>query len=462
MPSEDFTTIPDALLAIVLAHCDDPLACGSTCQRLWRRLWQDELWAYACIARWGEYSNGIQTLGRFNYSHFKSFRIAYNALANLSIYEGIYSAVGARPYGLAIRIELLNERCIRCDAIKDQNSSMVFQADILETGRCQFHPGAVHELSRRSNAIINTASFGPHSCSGHRPVVLRATRIPIYGETCYCGGPFGSPHDLNCGCDHSLDGMVRHLLATETSPLATLSDMEVNEVSLLNFSPLSQLKDCSELAGLFSIIRDCSEERKFGHEIVSVRRMMSGSRFRNTTSGVEFLQGLGLENENDSCLTAYVENAFEKSMPNDGSCDRRRDGQGAIRKKATPNMAWLVGTKMCGDEDIPMGGILFIIALDQDFAPSRTTSRHSACIHLPRSGWDFGDIFLDPHESTNGESAWQVSPNRTDSGFMIKQLSVDVRHYCRGGSTTETSLSKKLSNGSALPFRQPYSGLLDI
>jgi len=461
MPSEDFATIPDALLAIVLAHCDDPLVCGSTCQRLRKLLWQDELWANACIARWGEYSNGAQTLGRFNYSHFNSFRIAYKSLANLSMYEGIYSAAEARPYGLSVRIELLNERCIRCDAIKDQDSSMVFQADILDTGRCRFHPGAVHGLSKGSNAIINTALFGPHSCSDHQPVVLRATRIPTYGETCYCGGPFGSPHDLNCGCDHSLDGMVRHLLATEMSSLATLSDMEVNEVPLLKFSPLFQSKDCSELSGPFSIIRGCGEERKFGHEIVSVRRMMSGSSLRDTFAGVEFWQGLGLENENDSCLTAYVETAFEKSMPSDDSCDRGRDGQGVIGKKATAKMAWLVGTKMCGDEDIPTGGILFIIALDQDFAPI-TTSRHSACIHLSRSEWDFGDIFLHPHKSTKGEGAWQVSPNRVDAGFMIKQLPIDLRHHCRGGSTTEPALPKKLSDGSEHPLRQPYSELFDV
>ena len=457
MPTEDLATIPDALLANIIAHCNDPLACGSTCQKLRQRLWQDELWANACVARWGEYSGGTQPLARFDYAYFKSFRIAYNTLAKLSFYEGIYSAAGARPYGLTIRIELVNERSIRCDAIKDQNLSLVFQADILETGKCRFDPGAVHGLLRSSTGF-GYASYGAQSCSEIQGVVLRATRIPLYGDTCYCGGPFGSPHDLNCGCDHSLGGMVQHLLTTEYTPLAALSDSEVNDVALLKMSTLLQSKEFGKLSGIFSIVSG-SGKHKFGDELVSVQRIKSACSHRVILSRAEFLKILGLQNEDDTCLTAYIDGAFEESLSRDKRCDYRSGTQGRTGK-ATANIAWLVGTKVCGNDDIPMGSILFIIALGQVLT-RKTTSRHSACIHVSSSVWDLGDVFLS-EESTNEDAAWQIAPNRADSGLVIKQSTVDIRHPYRRKLCNESPIQKSTSNGYEQKLCQPYSGLLEV
>lgn len=443
--------LPDSLLATILAYSDEPLACGSTCQDMRGRLWRDELWATACVVRWGDFSAGAQPHGRFNYGYFRSFRVAFIALSRWSGFEGVYSAVGAIPYGMAVRIELVDERRVRCEAVKDKVACTVFEANVLETGEHRFLPGAVCGLFT-TRIDLSCALPGAHCHIERSCVVLRATYIPALGETCYCGGPFGSPHDLNCGCDNSLAAMVKHLFAAETSSLVALRGLELNQVTLLRCSPLHDGKEPRSLLGVFSVAHG-SEDGKFGHQFVAVRSVSIRS-VSGPFSHAELIGRLRLLDAPNGYLNSYIDAAIVKSP----SYDEFGDGESDV---SIADLNWLIGTKITGDDDLPMGAVLFIIAFDQQ-ETCRLPSMFSACVRLSNLAWDLGDIVLLSRKSSYGDATWKVAPHHGESSFLIKQSSLDVRRPRQEKYLNKPTTFLDIPSNDLPTNYQPHSGLFDV
>jgi len=235
--------------------------------------------------------------------------------------------------------------------------------------------------------------------------------------------------------------MVKRLLAVEVSPLAALRDPEENHVTFLRCSPLLDKRDPKSLLGVFSIARDF-EDGKFGQQFVAVRNV-SIRGISDPISHSELIRCLRFLDAPNGYLNSYLDAAIVFSPP----YNKFGDGGSDV---SIAGLNWLIGTKITGDGNIPMGAVLFIIVFNQKMT-CRLPSMFSACVRLSNLEWGLGDIVLMTHGSVDDDALWKVAPRQGKSGFIIRQSSLDMRRPRK-----KKLLIEQLAN------EQPYFGLFDV